>query len=31
MKTLFKVIAQSEPENVQKQDGSTTKKSTGVV
>ena len=31
MKTLFKVIAQSEPVNVQKQDGSTIKKSTVVL
>ena len=31
MKTLFKVIAQTEPVNVQKQDGSTIQKSTAVL
>ena len=31
MKTLFKVIAQTEPVNVQKQDGSTIQKSTVVM
>ena len=31
MKTLFKVIAQTEPVNVQKQDGSTIMKSTVVL
>ena len=31
MKTLFKVIAQTEPVNVQKQDGSTIQKSTVVL